>query len=299
MISYILIGLPASGKSTWVREKLEKCNMDNIVVTNNDSIRECLYQALGSWKWSSRIEESVKEQREKEIKDAYALGYNVIVDNTHMNPRTLQQITDFCKKLGYEIELVDFRHVPVDECVRRDSLRTGSAKVGEEVIRKMAKLMKSKDARLLPEWNAASKNNCIIVDIDGTLANMGDRNPFDEGSVYNDAVRQHVLYTVRSLVECYGFKLMIFSGRTDACEKETRRWLHDKCCLSNDQYELHMRKHGDERRDSFIKLDLYNEFVKERYNVFAVFDDRPQVVRELWKVLNLPVFNCGVIDVEF
>jgi len=63
--------------------------------------------------------------------------------------------------------------------------------------------------------------------------------------------------------------------------------------------DLHMRKIGDRRRDSFVKLDMYNEVIKDKYNVICVFDDRPQVIRECWKVLNLPVLNCGVIDNEF
>jgi hypothetical protein len=104
-------------------------------------------------------------------------------------------------------------------------------------------------------------------------------------------------------------KVFVFSGRSESCLTETVRWITDKCdfvvdnylCNSDSDYsvELHMRKVGDKRRDSLVKTDLYNEYVKDKYNTIVVFDDRPQVIRECWKALNLPVFQCGLIDVEF
>ena len=213
-----------------------------------------------------------------------------------MNPKTLRQTEDYCKSLGYKVVEIGFRHVTVDECIARDKVRPESDRVGEKVIREMATKYTKQP---LPKWNITDEAmDCIIVDIDGTLADCGKRNPYDESSVYWDEVRHHVSFVVSCIIKSFPpVKLIIFSGRTEGCRSETERWLKDKAGLRN--YVLVMRKVGDSRRDSVVKREFYNDYVKGKFNVMAVFDDRPQVIRELWKELNLPVFNCGVIDQEF
>jgi|19_taG_2_1085344.scaffolds.fasta_scaffold307331_2 hypothetical protein len=54
-----------------------------------------------------------------------------------------------------------------------------------------------------------------------------------------------------------------------------------------------MRPTGNSDRDSLIKRDFYDGFIKNRYNVHFVVDDRPQVIRELWMDLGVPLFNVG------
>ena len=307
MKAYITIGLPASGKTTWAKEF---CKTNNVVRVNNDDIRELIYEKEGHRNWTGEVEKQVRWIRKAKIVEAAGHNMSVVVDNTHLNPKTLQQIKDFCVDVGFEVELVDFRHVPLEECIRRDSLR--EAKVGEKVIRDMYdKFMKTPIDRDLPKWEPNRLYNCIIVDIDGTLAQMKDRGPYDEHKVYQDDVRNHVLMTVKALKMInQNFKIFIFTGRSEKCSTETVKWLEDKCGFyvlnHHDEYddfrlnvELHMRQENDRRRDSEVKMDMYNQFIKYKYNVFAVFDDRPQVIRECWKVLNVPVFNCGLIDLEF
>ena len=308
MKAYITIGLPGSGKSTWAKS----IDADRV---NNDEIRAKIYEEIGNNTWSPKIEERVKFERENYINTSSALGLDIVIDNTHLNPKTLNQIVSFCKSKGYEVDIVDFRHVPIETCIERDLSRKGTnGYVGEKVIRDMFnKFMKEPIDRNLPSWTPNNLPDCIIVDIDGTLAQMKDRGPYEEHKVYQDDVRRHVLFTITSLMNANPeLRVFIFSGRSDSCMAETVRWFNDKCSFyvknwlteyqdNYDDYfvDLHMRKTGDKRRDSLVKTDMYNEFVKDKYNVIAVFDDRPQVIRECWKVLNLPVFNCGLIDVEF
>lgn len=318
MTAYITIGLPASGKSTWAKQFIS--DNDNVARVNNDEIRESIYKNNGNNTWSPNIEERVKFVRENDIHVNYCLGIDTIVDNTHLNPKTLNQIITYCESLGYKTQIVDFRHVPLEECLLRDSQRENS--VGEKVILDMYnKFMKEPKDKNPPSYNYnPDYKTCIIVDIDGTLAQMKDRGPYDEDKVYNDEVRKHVWYTIEGIISLSAFfefntdqqsivdKVFIFTGRSENCREETERWLTDKCGWDmnyfnnidkDHRFSLHMRKKDDKRRDSLVKMDMYNEHVKDKYNVFVVFDDRPQVIRECWKVLNLPVFNCGVIDQEF
>lgn len=314
--AYITIGLPGSGKSTWAKKFL----IDNPEThyTNNDEIREEIYKTLCDRTWSKKIEKLVQARRSVDISkaacDANSSPQDIIIDNTHCNPYALNAIQKECLELGFEIELIDFRHVPVEECIRRDSLREGNKRVGEEVIRKMAKYLKNEQVKPLPKWNRLSGlPSCIIVDIDGTLAEMCDRSPYDEKKVYGDFVRSHVLWTVNALIERYGFKCFICTGRSENCIEETSSYLIDKCLLhptnvvipSIDKFyegygclpvDLHMRQKDDRRSDYIVKREMYEKFIKDKYSVFAVFDDRASVVRKCWSELNLPVFRCGVID---
>lgn len=323
MKAYITVGLPASGKSSWAKNLVEtaKQNSNNIVLVNNDTIREAIYEGNGNRQWSKQVEKTVKRIRESMIFIAAERGFDVIVDNTHLNPKTLEAIKLYCSQLGFVVEIVDFQHVPLEECIRRDSLREGHAKVGEAVIRKMyndfMNKTKPQDRNLptfVPNPNVPT---CIIVDIDGTLAKMVNRGPYEESKVYQDEVRLHVLETVRALSKKVD-KVFIFTGRSEKCREQTVSWLNDKCefyvnnCAEIQQdledssernnivdVELYMRGAEDRRRDSLVKTDMFDNYVKDKYNVMVVFDDRPQVIRECWNVLCVPVFNCGIIDVEF
>ncbi len=59
--------------------------------------------------------------------------------------------------------------------------------------------------------------------------------------------------------------------------------------------DLLMRAPGDSRRDSIVKRELYEKHIKGKYNVVAVFDDRPSVIRECWQALGFTdrIFNVG------
>ena len=131
---------------------------------------------------------------------------------------------------------------------------------------------------------------CIICDIDGTIANMQGRSPYDYSKVLSDKPDTHVIIVVETLVSNIDNCQLIFvSGRPDSCRESTLVWL-DK--LINVDYSLYMRKTGDSRKDSIIKEEIYNEYVKDNYNVLAVFDDRNQTVAK-WRELGLLTFQVA------
>lgn len=61
---------------------------------------------------------------------------------------------------------------------------------------------------------------------------------------------------------------------------------------------LHMRQTDDKRSDYIIKHEIYNEHIRDKYNILAAFDDRLQVCR-LWYELGLPLFRVGDPDADF
>lgn len=134
--------------------------------------------------------------------------------------------------------------------------------------------------------------NCIICDLDGTLC-LFDGNPYDR-DFSKDIVNEPIKKILTSYLTNNYDNLVFLSGRNDKFENVTREWLN-KYFLN---YELYMRKDKDFRKDVIIKEELYNNYVKNRYNVSFVIDDRLQVCR-LWYSLGLFVLNVNQNLIEF
>lgn len=118
----------------------------------------------------------------------------------------------------------------------------------------------------------------IICDIDGTLAERGDRSPFDYSKVNLDKPKRDIIKLV-NMMHTRDVDVLLFSGREDSCHDATVAWLK----AHNVGYDhLFMRKTGDHRKDSIVKKEIYDAFVKDLYEIIFVLDDRDQVV-EMWR----------------
>jgi len=288
-------GLPASGKSTWAKEMIAKDPTYKRV--NKDELRKMVDYG----KWSKDNEKCIVEMRDSMIARLMELGYNIIVDDTNLHPKHGDRFKelvklfneardyrpDFCE---YEFEVKSFTDVPLRTCLDRDKDRTKP--VGAKVILGMYKqFLKKDDVKPVID---STLPYCIICDLDGTLAIAKDRSMYSD-NVENDDVCQYVLTTVATLMGTFSpdMKLFFFSGRKESARESTVGWLQNKCCIVPNMYELFMRENGDQRRDSVVKRELYDNHILGKYNVFAVFDDRPQVIRECWEVLGVNLFRCG------
>jgi histidinol phosphatase-like enzyme len=143
--------------------------------------------------------------------------------------------------------------------------------------------------------NAIQSNNyAALVGMDGTLAKMVNRGPFEWSKVGQDEVVEDVARMFNAY-KAMGYKMIVMSGRDGICRSHTWDWLerHDlRPCL------LLMRKEGDMRKDSEIKRELFFEHVAHQFNVCGVVDDRKQMIRE-WQLIGLTVFNVGDAHEEF
>lgn len=137
----------------------------------------------------------------------------------------------------------------------------------------------------------------IIVDIDGTIAQKHpDRDIYDLTKVHMDLPIMPVIDLIEKLPP--DIIILFVSGRQESCGPDTRKWLVKYCYSGFIKSHLFMRKTGDNRCDTIIKREIYEENIKGRYNVLAVFDDRPKVIR-MWREQGLFVFNCAQHDNEF
>lgn len=123
-----------------------------------------------------------------------------------------------------------------------------------------------------------NKFQCILCDIDGTIAIRGDRGPHDLSLVIEDAPRQNMARILHCLST--DFYLIYLSGRQEHCRPATDYWL--KTHNFPPGHALFMRKDKDNRQDALVKAEIFEEKILPHYEVVAVLDDRNQVV-EMWR----------------
>ena len=280
---YLLKGLPASGKSTWAKEKI-KNNKGSFKRINKDLLREM----LDASEWSKSNEKFILDVREFLILKSLEEGKHVIVDDTNLAFKHEERIKQLVKgKAQVEVKFFD---VDVEECIKRDLTRINS--VGEKVIRDMYNQFLRPEIKPVVYKPDTSKPKAIIFDIDGTLAKMCDRSPYDFKKCIEDDLNWPV-YRLYLAYKKIPYRILLFSGRDEICRPETEAWLK-LYKISADI--LLMRPEGNKECDTIIKERMFNK-VKDNYNIQAVIDDRPRVVKH-WKKLGLFVFNVDQ-NIEF
>lgn len=303
-------GLPASGKSTYAEELVHSSRGD-VIRLERDLLRDQLYKSreYSAPEGASEEEKEAFKQyltaRENTItivqmamaEAAIKAGKSVVVADTNLRAKFARDWMAFAEKLKADFKVVKFDDISVEECIRRDKLREKS--VGEKVIRDMSKfLVKGKIPDLAPleskSWTVEPYDNpenlpsAIIVDIDGTLAKMSDRSPYDWHRVGEDYPVKAVIDAVSAAYQEFSH-IIVMSGRDGSCRDITDQWLFQHLDKVSD-YQLLMRAPGDNRKDDLVKYELFNEHVRDKYHVKYVLDDRRQVV-VMWRALGLACFQ--------
>jgi predicted kinase len=280
----VLIGISGSGKSTFANELSKKTGA---VIVSRDGIRSMLFGLSDEEHVSYyqredlfKCEKAVTEVEKSTIKSLLRSGKDVIADNTHLRLKYVQAYRDYGVRVEYKL---------IDEdlftCLTWDSQRKKS--VGEEVIkRQYSSLLELKKTFDFSDYEPVSaplkvrdenKQDCYIFDLDGTLALMKDRSPFDWHRVDEDLLNTPV-YEIYQALSISGVMMkmnfLIVTGRSEEAYEPTIRWLK-KYAIDFDG--LYMRSKGDNRKDSIVKEEIWQEIEKD-YNIICMFDDRDQVV---------------------
>ena len=280
-------GLPASGKSTYARDKVSKHGNWKIVC------RDDLRAMLDDGTWSSKREKTVVNMQKLLATELVKSNFNVIIADTNLNPKIVSMWTDLAHELGARVRIKEF-NVPLEECIKRDLQRTNS--VGKDVIVGMYnKYLAEKPKLVLDIPECDNKLKAVIVDIDGTVAYNGSgRSPFDWHRVGEDSPVHPIIKLVYLFYDM-GYEIIFLSGRDEVCRNETFNWL-DR--YFKHSWKLFMRPVGNTEKDVVIKRRLYEEEVKPFYTVEYVIDDRLQVCR-MWHELGLTLLRVGDPDADF
>lgn len=264
-------GLPSSGKSTWAKELLKE-SPNAYKRINNDDLR----RMFDNMQYSKDMENFIKKAVDTLVLLALEEGKHVILDNTHLSDKSVNRIKELVKGKAKVIIEDKFLEVPLETCIKNDLKRLES--VGKDVIVRMYEQHIKKVEPIIQDKELP---HAIIVDIDGTLAHMNGRSPFDWDKVGEDECDE----VIKNIVNTYdnnGF-IIVMSGRDGSCRDITIKWLED----NGIKYDLLlMRAEGDMRKDSIIKRELFDTKVKDNYFIEYVLDDRNSVCA-MWRDMGL------------
>jgi predicted kinase len=269
-------GLQGCGKTTWAKQ-MQSDFLGQYKRVNKDDLRALLDNGI----WSKGNEKFILKLRDNIILQALQDGKHVIVDDTNLNSTHENHIRELVKGFA-EVEIKDFTDVDIETCIKNDAKRANP--VGEKIIRQTYKQWLYKEP-VKPEYNPLNPF-VVIVDMDGTLSLFGNKNPYDR-DFQNDELND----VVANIIECRN--VILVSGRKEKFRDQTLQFLQK---YNIEFMKLFMRKDDDDRKDSIVKKEIYDNEILGKYNVHFVLDDRSQVVH-LWRSLGLTCLQ--VADGDF
>lgn len=286
----ITVGISGSGKSTFARDLLDSSNFEAIpkwIEINRDNLRfDNKTPDWTKYKFTKGRENAVTKQQEDMVYTADSLSYNVIISDTNLNPKTRNKWVKLLESLDYEVEIKEFP-ITWEEAIKRNAQREGG--VTPTVLYKQWKQWLkylSEDGRhkfYTPNW---SDPLAVIIDIDGTVATMVNRHPYEWNKVDQDVCRDQILHTVWGLVEA-GYTPIYLSGRDGQCGYDTVQWLEDNGFPYYKEEHFFIRPKGNAEKDTIIKERIFWEHLADNFNVQIAIDDRPCVV-SMWNDIGIP-----------
>ena len=150
---YLLRGIPASGKSTWIKEN----NLEKYCLSS-DKIR-LLFPQFGNsitQIYDNQVWDLLYDLMEKRMQ----LGLPIIIDATHYRKSFITAYEPYCEKYGYHIIVVDFINTELVTCFKRNDKRTFD-KVPEQVITKMFETIKQNNNEIKKDFRVVEPDNVL------------------------------------------------------------------------------------------------------------------------------------------
>ena len=300
-------GIPGSRKTTYALEWVA-LNPEWRVRVNRDDLRFSLY---GEYVLDRHREETVTTVQKSMVEAALKAKMSVVIDDTNLTDRFVKEWLRLAQKMGVRSEFVDF-NVPLEQALADNKARgdAGGRFVPEDVIRSFHQRFVNRKTGLLkphpvldPTFEPIvrkyvrqpGKPKAVLVDIDGTVAKMEERGPFEWHRVGEDSPIQNVI-DLAMRVQASGAQLIFMSGRDEVCREETYDWLVRH--MSTNDFRppvLFMRPEGNMEPDQIVKPAMFWKHVGEEYDVIAAFDDRQKVV-DMYRSMGITVAQVAPGD---
>lgn len=144
----------------------------------------------------------------------------------------------------------------------------------------------------------------FIFDIDRTLSDCTERakryladTPKDLDAFYQHCDEDDEIFDtgwVLKALHQFGFEILFVTGRPESLRKPTLRWLESRYGkeIANTKH-LFMRSVEDGHRADYVtKMRNYNTFIKDKWHIVGVFEDRDQCVRA-WRDIGLTCYQVN------
>lgn len=153
-----------------------------------------------------------------------------------------------------------------------------------------------------------NRTGYTLCDIDGTIAGRfpDRRGPYEWDKVITDYGWQSIIDLTRNLIDYDDDRIIFITGRKECCRNQTFDWLKKYSCYYGDieNINLLMRSDDDNRPGYLTKYDLFNQHIRDKYNVEYVLDNSYKLCK-MWQKLGLttlhimnPIINSLAEDIE-
>lgn len=317
----LMRGISGSGKSTYARE-----HFSDYVIVSRDEIRSrfCNLNEYFDGGMRTPFEDYLTTIEETEIAQAICKGKPLVIDNTNLRPKYIQNYVNIFAQLNVDPEVVKFVELDVSSGEAMNRNLAAGKHISKDVINQqyrqfLSNKVKISDFVLNGEWIFTQRKNyfsipmdvepykgnpelpgAFIVDLDGTCATRAlgpDMRSFYD---YSNVETDEPVPFVKTLIEgmmAIGYEPIFLSGRPEElARKGTEQFIREKIGVY--KFELYMRSDaidmdGEERLPDFkVKYRLFNEHIRNRYNIIGAFDDRRQIVN-LWEELGIKCLICS------
>lgn len=126
----------------------------------------------------------------------------------------------------------------------------------------------------------------IIVDLDGTLADPGDRNLWNFAGILEDKVITHNREFVYRYADDHA--ILVVTARSEACREDTATWLDRNLYQRWDK--LFMTPLGSPDPDWIVKKKIFENEIMGKWDVKVVLEDNPTVAAA-YHALGLNVYR--------
>ena len=298
----LTVGISCSGKRSWAEEYCR--NRDDWCNINRDDLRFEMFcsgkRVWDQYKFNRSNEKKVTEAAEQLAFNSSVFKQNIIISDTNLKSSVRNKWKIWAEDNDYEYMIKEFP-ISWEEAVKRNNQREGG--ISRSILRSQYYKMQE----YLGEYKYQpdpSLPDCVLVDIDGTVAEKGDRGFFDWDKVGTDKPKDFVIAMLDGLIMA-GIEPIFLSGRDGSCKSETYDWIEKNIMEAHYDvdiygFNLFMRTAGDMRKDYIVKRELFDKYVKGKYNVVGVLDDRPSVINNCWLDMGLPnVISVADQNLEF
>lgn len=292
----ILVGVPGSGKSTFAKYFIR--TEENWARLCRDDFRMMHFTYSNM---SPREEGLITDMLDASIEALLKKKCNILIDATHCRAEYLEHYTakfNHLADISFKVFDIDATEA-AERCEKRNK-ETGkfiSTSVLHKYLKELDELKKTFDFSVRPKTDNrkitaeqdTSLPKAIICDLDGTLALIDDRNPFDATHADKDNLNVPVANILKAFSK-EGYRILLVSGREDRFREPTIQFLNQHNIPYN---YLWMRLAKDYRKDAIIKREIFDNEIAGKYYIEFILDDRDQVV-EMWrKELKLPCFQVN------
>lgn len=322
----ITVGAPGSGKSTFAKKLIESNPDKNWISLDRDSLRRSILKLDESenlhthWhsldpKTRNKYEKDISDYMQHIIKDQYLDDISLIIPNTNLTKSHRESLIHELMRNGFKVTVEIFNPRLFDLRVH-NKMRVNV--VRESVIvdfwyrllyqfDSIIEFCEKESHNVSVNVHGFYKNhymqkkpNCVIVDLDGTLAHNDHGRDWFSDEVGEDRFDDIIFTMASSVAKRYNADLIFLTGRKCSAFYNTSEWLSTNIekyyggpnKVEINEAQLYMRTANDNRKDAVVKKEIFESVLDNYSNVIAVFDDRPSVV-DLWHDLGLKVIACG------